>query len=231
MAAAAAGKPASRDPWAREAADNPQLGGSWQLAEARRPPLSLPLPQVLYNLYLETGDPDAAACAALFDKPNFFEPLVAGKDTLPGRHANTHLAQVNGFGARYEATGDAAAAAAVKNFFALALRVSYSLWGVEEHSSGGAFAGLSVPSLPAAPHVQHRWKQLVGRVACRGQPWRCSQRRECWLQQEEESTSIHGPIAESFFITLIMKSVTGRCQICDKSGLRSPPPPCPHLTD
>jgi hypothetical protein len=81
---------------------------------------------VLYNLYIETGDPGYAACAALFDKPNFFEPLVAGQDTLPGRHANTHLAQVNGFGARFEATGDADAAAAVENFFALALRVSYT---------------------------------------------------------------------------------------------------------
>ena len=29
-----------------------------------------------------------------FTKPNFFEPLTRNEDTLPGRHANTHLAQV-----------------------------------------------------------------------------------------------------------------------------------------
>ena len=100
------------------------LGWSWQLTESRCPSPRPQPPQVLYNLYIETGDPGTAACAALFDKPNFYGPLVAGQDTLPGRHANTHLAQVNGFGARFEAMGDADAAAAVKNFFALALRVS-----------------------------------------------------------------------------------------------------------
>ena len=32
--------------------------------------------------------------ARLFDKDNFFKPLVAGEDVLHKRHANTHLAQV-----------------------------------------------------------------------------------------------------------------------------------------
>ena len=55
----------------------------------------------------EEGNPDYAlvplttlhtACfhdrtARLFDKDNFFKPLVAGEDVLDKRHANTHLAQ------------------------------------------------------------------------------------------------------------------------------------------
>ncbi len=45
----------------------------------------------------ECKDASECACYRLaeqFTKPNFFEPLVAGEDTLPNRHANTHLAQV-----------------------------------------------------------------------------------------------------------------------------------------
>lgn len=52
-----------------------------------------PPAQVLYNMYVVTGNPEYAQCAARFDKPAFFDPLVANIDTLPGRHANTHLAQ------------------------------------------------------------------------------------------------------------------------------------------
>eukprot|EP00887_Chlorella_sp_A99_P003672 scaffold7.g3672.t1 len=79
----------------------------------------------LYRLHGITGDPAHAHCAAWFDKPAFFEPLVKGDDPLPSLHANTHLAQaspaVNGFVARAEVTGDEEAAAAVSRFFSLAL--------------------------------------------------------------------------------------------------------------
>jgi len=74
-------------------------------------------------------------CALFFSKPNFYEPLVHGgtrkgidnadndddKDPLPGRHANTHLAQVNGFAARHTTTGDPSAKAAVSYFFSTIL--------------------------------------------------------------------------------------------------------------
>ena len=49
--------------------------------------------------------------------------MVEGRDVLLGLHANTHLAQVNGFGARFEATGDKDAGAAVTNFFKMVLQV------------------------------------------------------------------------------------------------------------
>lgn len=32
--------------------------------------------------------------ATQFTKPNWYDPLLKNKDALPGRHANTHLAQV-----------------------------------------------------------------------------------------------------------------------------------------
>ena len=60
-----------------------------------------------------------------------FDPLVQGKDVLSGLHANTHLAQVNGFISRFEATGNADAAHAVSNFFS-AVTTSHSF------STGGS---------------------------------------------------------------------------------------------
>ncbi len=56
--------------------------------------MSPPLEQVLYNLFSETGRREYADCARRFDKPAFLEPLLQGRDPLPGLHANTHLAQV-----------------------------------------------------------------------------------------------------------------------------------------
>ncbi len=50
--------------------------------------------QVLYNLYMETGNKDYLGCAQHFDKPAFFRSMVEGHDMLAGQHANTHLAQV-----------------------------------------------------------------------------------------------------------------------------------------
>ena len=47
----------------------------------------------MYRLYRLIGDDLFARTAALFDKPAFWDPLLAGADPLPGLHANTHLAQ------------------------------------------------------------------------------------------------------------------------------------------
>ncbi|GAB4818253.1 hypothetical protein N2152v2_005299 [Parachlorella kessleri] len=87
--------------------------------------------EVLYNLFMETGNRTYADCAHHFDKPSFYRPMVEGKDMLAGLHANTHLAQANGFGARFEATGDPEARAAVENFFAIVL-------GNHSFSTGGS---------------------------------------------------------------------------------------------
>ncbi|KDD72598.1 hypothetical protein H632_c3143p0, partial [Helicosporidium sp. ATCC 50920] len=72
---------------------------------------------VLYELHAMTGNETLASCARLFDKPAFWDPLSRGRDALAGLHANTHLAQVNGFVARYEATGDDGAKSVVQNFY------------------------------------------------------------------------------------------------------------------
>jgi hypothetical protein len=56
--------------------------------------------KVLYKLHMETGVPGYARCAALFDKEVWLEAMRQGRDTLGGLHANTHLAQINGFAAR-----------------------------------------------------------------------------------------------------------------------------------
>ncbi|KAK2076024.1 hypothetical protein QBZ16_001360 [Prototheca wickerhamii] len=83
--------------------------------------------EILYELFSETGNQTYASCAQRFDKPAFLDPLLAGKDPLPGLHANTHLAQVNGFAARFDALGDHVGAQAVFNFFSIAAKVVVSI--------------------------------------------------------------------------------------------------------
>ncbi|MEW5311971.1 MAG: hypothetical protein WDW38_003639 [Sanguina aurantia] len=85
---------------------------------------------VMYRLFRITHDPEHLRMASLFDKDNFYKPLIAGQDVLPGRHANTHLAQVVGFAERFMSIGDDSAAAAVENFFKALIRDhSYSTGG------------------------------------------------------------------------------------------------------
>jgi DUF1680 family protein len=96
------------------------------------------------------SDTSWAACAALFDKPAWFDPLVQNQDVLSGLHANTHLAQVNGFASRFEATGDEAAAAAVVNFFDIVTsRHSYSTGGSNwfEHWGDGKALGDAIDNV------------------------------------------------------------------------------------
>jgi len=91
-----------------------------------------------------------AACAALFDKPAWFDPLVQNQDVLSGLHANTHLAQLNGFASRFEATEDEAAAAAVVNFFNIVTeKHSYSTGGsnVFEHWGEGRALGDAIDNV------------------------------------------------------------------------------------
>ncbi|KAG7674396.1 hypothetical protein Ndes2526B_g05121 [Nannochloris sp. 'desiccata'] len=98
-----------------------------------------------------------AACAALFDKPAWFDPLVQNQDVLSGLHANTHLAQVNGFASRFEATGDETAAAAVVNFFNIVTnRHSYSTGGSNwfEHWGDGQSLGDAIDNADAAANTQ-----------------------------------------------------------------------------
>lgn len=97
--------------------------------------------EVLYNLHSITGNASHAECARRFDKPAFLQPLLDGRDPMPGLHANTHLAQVQGFAARYEHLGDPQGLLAVRNFFNLMLQHHtfstggsnwYEHWGEED---------------------------------------------------------------------------------------------------
>ncbi|KAL4441795.1 hypothetical protein ABPG77_003711 [Micractinium sp. CCAP 211/92] len=97
--------------------------------------------EVLYNLYSVTGNSSYAECARWFDKPSFLQPLLEGKDPMPGLHANTHLAQVQGFAARYEHLGDPQGLLAARHFFDLMVQHHtfstggsnwYEHWGPED---------------------------------------------------------------------------------------------------
>lgn len=114
----------------------------------------------LYALFTETGETRWAACAALFVKPNWFNPLAVGTDVLAGRHANTHLAQVLGFAARFEATGHMPSAAAVANFFtSITANHSFSTGGSNWWEGWGnpASLGTAINEDPrAAANTQER---------------------------------------------------------------------------
>ncbi|CAN6454050.1 unnamed protein product [Victoria cruziana] len=61
---------------------------------------------VLYRLYILTGDQKHLVLAHLFDKPCFLGLLAVQTDSLSGFHVNTHIPVVIGSQMRYEVTGD-----------------------------------------------------------------------------------------------------------------------------
>ncbi|CAL8460830.1 g361 [Coccomyxa elongata] len=94
--------------------------------------------EVLFNLYDITNDPEHIRLAEAFTKPRFFQPLLQNTDPLPGLHANTHLAQVNGFAARFEKAGHESSYAAVTNFFSIVTRAhSFATGGNNDHEFWG----------------------------------------------------------------------------------------------
>ncbi|KAK9805585.1 hypothetical protein WJX72_006497 [[Myrmecia] bisecta] len=94
--------------------------------------------EVMYNLHAVTKDPEHLRMADLFTKPAFFEPLVAKQDPLAGLHANTHLAQVNGFASAYEKAGNKTGLAVVSHFYStLTSRHSFSTGGSNDHEFWG----------------------------------------------------------------------------------------------
>lgn len=119
---------------------------------------------VLYQLAMVVEDgnrkkDELLRCARFFDKPAFFKPLVDNKDTFNNLHANTHLAQVNGFIARYEASGrsDNQALSAVENFFSILTNShSFSTGGSNfyEHWGVGKQLGDAISDSGAAANTQ-----------------------------------------------------------------------------
>ncbi|KAG2492013.1 hypothetical protein HYH03_009742 [Edaphochlamys debaryana] len=92
--------------------------------------------EILYRLYGMTKDEDHLAFAKLFDKPVFRRPMELGVDSLGGLHANTHLAQVNGFAMAYDVTGDESARVATRNFFDILISThSYATGGSNDHEA------------------------------------------------------------------------------------------------
>lgn len=63
--------------------------------------------EVLADLALDTGNPKYLELARRFHHRKVLDPLIAGKDVLPGLHGNTQVPKLIGLARIYELTGDA----------------------------------------------------------------------------------------------------------------------------
>ncbi len=61
--------------------------------------------EVWADLLAFTGDQRAADLVDRYDRPRFFEPLLAGVDVLTNKHANTQIAEILGAARAWEVTG------------------------------------------------------------------------------------------------------------------------------
>jgi DUF1680 family protein len=73
--------------------------------------------EVLADVYSITGDKKYLALAERFNHQAILGPLMAGKDPLTGRHANTQIPKVIGLAREYEMTGDPKDAAGAEFFW------------------------------------------------------------------------------------------------------------------
>jgi DUF1680 family protein len=62
--------------------------------------------EVWANLYSVTGDEAHAELIRRYDRPRFFDQLLAGADVLTNRHANTQIPEILGAARAWEVTGD-----------------------------------------------------------------------------------------------------------------------------
>lgn len=62
--------------------------------------------EVLWDIYAETGDSVCRRLAEAFYQNSYFDPLLDGKDSLKGWHANSFIPNVVGIAREYECTGD-----------------------------------------------------------------------------------------------------------------------------
>jgi DUF1680 family protein len=74
------------------------------------------MPEVLADLYADTGDKRWLDLSHRFDHHAVLDPLARGEDNLPGLHGNTQVPKLLGHLARYQYTGDKTDGAAA-NFF------------------------------------------------------------------------------------------------------------------
>jgi len=75
----------------------------------------------LADLYALTGEKKYLELAQKFYHKAILDPLAAGRDELPGKHANTQIPKLIGAARIYELTGDAKHGNAARNFYAIVL--------------------------------------------------------------------------------------------------------------
>jgi uncharacterized protein len=61
---------------------------------------------VLADLYADTGDNRYLALSRRWHDKKIEDPLAAGQDCLPGKHANTQFPKISGLASRFPCTGD-----------------------------------------------------------------------------------------------------------------------------
>jgi DUF1680 family protein len=89
---------------------------------------------VLVELYTLTGNPRYLGASRRFYHRAVLDPLLARRDELPGKHANTQIPKVIGQARTYEATGDPSARAIAEYFWELiAHHYSYVIGGNSEN--------------------------------------------------------------------------------------------------
>lgn len=73
--------------------------------------------EVLMDLYSRTGNERYLETSRRFRHRAVLEPLRAGRDELPGKHANTQIPKIAGAARSYDVTGDAGDRAIAENFW------------------------------------------------------------------------------------------------------------------
>jgi len=73
--------------------------------------------ETLMEIYELTGNPKYLETANRFYHKAVMDPLLAGRDSLPGLHANTQIPKVIGQAVRYEVTGDPDGQKIAENFW------------------------------------------------------------------------------------------------------------------
>ncbi|HEX5220612.1 MAG TPA: beta-L-arabinofuranosidase domain-containing protein [Verrucomicrobiae bacterium] len=75
----------------------------------------------LADLYALTGNKKYLNLALKFYHQAILDPLAAGRDELPGKHANTQIPKLIGAARLYELTGDSRHGNAARNFYSIVL--------------------------------------------------------------------------------------------------------------
>ena len=90
--------------------------------------------EVLVNIYSISGDKKYLDLSHKFDHKAILEPLAAGSDPLPGKHANTQIPKIIGCARRYEMQGDETDKKIAENFWDIVVNHhSYVIGGNSDH--------------------------------------------------------------------------------------------------